>query len=112
MSLALHSVLNSPEIVSHIASYAYWGRNAPNTPLDLRPVLALALSCSAFTGACLDQLWRRQLNLFNLFRTLPPDAWEVYDGDFVGPRGERQQCIVRSSVLHPFPHACLRARSC
>ncbi len=96
MSLNLFNTASNQEIISNIASYSYWGRNVPDTPLDLRNVLALGLTCKAFIGPCLDQLWRRQLNLFNLFKTLPQDAWEIYDGNHVGPNGERQQCIVRS----------------
>ncbi|RPD57455.1 hypothetical protein L226DRAFT_615116 [Lentinus tigrinus ALCF2SS1-7] len=101
MSFALNNILSNKEIVSNIASFAYWGRNVPDTPLDLRNVLALALSCRPFSEPCLDQLWRRQLNLFNLYKTLPKDAWEVYDGKYVGPNGERQQCIKATRVLIP-----------
>ncbi|KAI0700966.1 hypothetical protein C8T65DRAFT_741864 [Cerioporus squamosus] len=101
MSLNLYNIVCNQEIVSNIASYAYWGRNVPDTPLDLRIVLALGLSCKAFIGPCLDQLWRRQLNLFNLFKTLPEDAWEVYDGPYVGPNGERQKCIKAKRVIIP-----------
>ncbi|RDX48585.1 hypothetical protein OH76DRAFT_1483690 [Lentinus brumalis] len=101
MSLNLFNTASNQEIISNIASYAYWGRNVPDTPLDLRNVLALGLTCKAFIGPCLDQLWRRQLNLFNLFKTLPQDAREIYDGNYVGPNGERQQCIRARRVIIP-----------
>ncbi|OJT12407.1 hypothetical protein TRAPUB_11057 [Trametes pubescens] len=75
------SVALNAEIVSSIASFAYWGTNRPGVPLDLRAVLALALTCRAFLDPALDQLWRRQLTLFNLAKTLPSNAWEVYEDD-------------------------------
>ena len=95
LSKLYYKALRNPETVSNIASYVYWGRNMPDTPLDLRGILALALTCKAFLEPALDQLWRRQLNLVNLIKTLPQDSWELCNGDFVGPDGQRLQLIVR-----------------
>ena len=108
-SMSIASALRNTEIVSSIASYAYWGRNDYDTPLDLRNVLALALTCRAFLEPALDQLWRRQLNLFNLLKTLPSDAWEVYPGDYRGPDGRRQLLIVSSSLPTPYCSPALKA---
>lgn len=90
----MHHALHTTEVISSIASYAYWGRNDYDTPLDLRNVLALGLACRAFLEPALDQLWRSQLNVFNLIKTLPGDAWEVYEGDYRGSDGRRQLLIV------------------
>lgn len=89
------SVALNAEIVSYIASFAYWGANRPGAPLNLRNVRALALTCRAFLEPALDQLWRRQLTLFNLARTLPDDSWEIYDAEEAGPDGRKQRLIVR-----------------
>ncbi|KAI0740806.1 hypothetical protein C8Q76DRAFT_608362 [Earliella scabrosa] len=96
-----YKALRNPETVSNIASYVYWGRNMPDTPLDLRGILALALTCKAFLEPALDQLWRRQLNLVNLIKTLPKDSWELCNGDFVGPDGQRLQLIRNIRVIIP-----------
>ncbi|KAI0629640.1 hypothetical protein C8Q77DRAFT_1161218 [Trametes polyzona] len=95
------SVAQNAEIISSVVSYAYWGANRADTPLDLRTVLALALTCRAFLEPALDQLWRRQLTLFNLARTLPDNAWEVYDGDATGPGGMKQKLIKSTRVFIP-----------
>ena len=108
-NMSFTHALRSPEIVANVASYAYWGRNDYDTPLDLRSVLALALSCRVFLEPALDQLWRRQLNLFNLLKTLPSDAWEVYPGDYRGPDGHRQLLIVSSSLPTPYCSPALKA---
>ncbi|KAI0800231.1 hypothetical protein C8Q74DRAFT_1191763 [Fomes fomentarius] len=110
-----HRALRNSETVASIASYAYWGRNMPDTPLDLRTVLAFALTCRAFLEPALDQLWRRQLNLFNLIKTLPEDAWEAYDGEFVGPEGQRLRLIRNIRVILPqdwprFDHYAAKIR--
>ena len=94
----MYRALRSTDVISSIASYTYWGRNDYDTPLDLGNVLALALTCRAFLEPALDQLWRSQLNIFNLIKTLPSDAWEVYEGDYRGPDGRRQLLIVSSSA--------------
>ncbi|KAI9061388.1 hypothetical protein FKP32DRAFT_948570 [Trametes sanguinea] len=97
----LRVVLNT-EIVSSIASYAYWGVNCPDIPLDLRTVLALALTCRAFLEPALDQLWRRQLTLFNLVRTLPSDCWETYqDKKYKNYDGNKLTVIKTTRVIIP-----------
>ncbi len=88
------SVVLNAEIVSSVASFAYWGTNRPGVPLNLRAVLALALTCRAFLDPALDQLWRRQLTLFNLAKTLPSNAWEVYE-DEKTKLDKTQRLIVR-----------------
>ncbi|KAI0753347.1 hypothetical protein C8Q80DRAFT_508437 [Daedaleopsis nitida] len=96
-----HKALTDRVIVANIVSYAYWGRNLPNMPLDLRTVLAFGLTCRALLDPALDQLWRRQLNIFNLYKTLPEDVWEIYDGPFMSYEGQRQQLIRNKRVIIP-----------
>ncbi|KAL1945381.1 hypothetical protein VTO73DRAFT_2232 [Trametes versicolor] len=94
------SVALNAEIVSSIASFAYWGANRPGVPLDLRAVLALALTCRAFLDPALDQLWRRQLTLFNLAQTLPSNAWEVYDDEKTN-LDKTQRLIKTTRIIVP-----------
>ncbi|KAI0645002.1 hypothetical protein C8Q79DRAFT_911960 [Trametes meyenii] len=94
-------IIHNAEIVSSIVAFAYWGANRPNQPLDLHNVYALALTCHAFLEPALDQLWRRQLTLFNLVRTLPNDSWEVYDSATIAPDGKKQKWIKTTRVIVP-----------
>ncbi|KAH9888355.1 hypothetical protein C8Q73DRAFT_794131 [Cubamyces lactineus] len=92
---------SNAEIVSSIVSFAYWGENHPGIPLSLSTVLALALTCHTFLEPALDQLWRRQLTLFNLAKTLPDNSWEeVAEGD-PGPDGRTRTWIKVTRVLLP-----------
>ncbi|KAI0351986.1 hypothetical protein OH77DRAFT_828785 [Trametes cingulata] len=93
------SVVLNAEIISSIVSFAYWGENRRDVLLDLRTVYALALTCRAFLEPALDQLWRRQLTLFNLAKTLPRDSWKLVDSEDDGPNGEKQ-IFIKSTRLN------------
>ena len=101
----MDAILLNPEILSHIASAVYWHKEYFDNRLHLGDVLSLALTCHAFREPALDQLWRRQLTIFNLIKTLPEDAWFVYDGHYVGPDGSRQLFIV--STCSRFRSYCV-----
>ena len=104
----MDTILRSPEILSQIAIATYWANaQVSGRRLDLLSVLALALTCKAFLDPTLDQLWRRQLTIHNLLRTLPEDSWSEYDGHYVGPDGCGQLLIVsapHSTVETVPPH--------
>ncbi|KAI0364002.1 hypothetical protein BV20DRAFT_1061451 [Pilatotrama ljubarskyi] len=95
------SVALNVEIISSIISFAYWGENRHDVPLDLQTVHALALTCRAFLEPALDQLWRRQLTLFNLVKTLPKDSWEVFESEDDGPDGQKQVHIKYTRLNIP-----------
>ncbi|KAI0330394.1 hypothetical protein GY45DRAFT_752266 [Cubamyces sp. BRFM 1775] len=95
------SFASNAEIISSIVSFAYWGENRPGVPLSLQTVLALALTCRTFLEPALDQLWRRQLTLFNLAKTLPENSWEVIAEGEAGPDGRMRTWIKVTRVLLP-----------
>ncbi|KAI0657786.1 hypothetical protein C8Q70DRAFT_1046079 [Cubamyces menziesii] len=93
------SLASNAEFISSIVSFAYWGENRPGVPLSLRTVLALALTCRTFLEPALDQLWRRQLTLFNLAKTLPENSWEEVAEGEPGPDGRIRKWIKVTRVL-------------
>jgi len=62
-------------------------------PARKKILLALALTCTSFTGVALDLLWRHLDNVTPLIRCLPPSLWEIHGQELVS---EVLVCAVES----------------
>ena len=90
----MDAILRNQEIISHIAASVHW-THLPGYDIDLLHTLSFALTCKSFLEPALNLLWRKQLTLFNLIKTLPEDAWSICEGNWVSLDGVRQRFIVR-----------------
>ena len=99
----MHHALLTAEILSNILEFV--NLQLPETDpfhgysqfYDHNPtIVALAVSCRTFLEPTLNILWRSQLNLGPLLRTLPKDAWQE---DEIGRHSHRPAYrIVRNSL--------------
>lgn len=78
----MHRSLLLPEILSRILDFLevmpYDDFYASDSQLRCHnaSIARLARTCRAFLEPCLDALWKRQLTLAPLMKTLPDDAYE------------------------------------
>ena len=68
----MHDVLLVDEIVRRIADHLFDSNDKSSS-------LAFSLCCRSLNHPVLDVLWNSQTDLVTLFKTLPPDLWEVTD---------------------------------
>jgi len=48
-----------------------------------KTLLALALTCTSFTGMALDLLWKKLDNVTPLIRCLPRSLWKIHNKELV-----------------------------
>lgn len=73
----MHQVFRLDELVRNI-SYC-----ADRTKKGSASLLAFACCCKSLEGPVMDILWQRQVDLYIVLKTLPPDSWTIADGVFV-----------------------------
>ena len=73
----MHQVLRLDELVRNISYYA------DPTPKGSASLLAFACCCKSFEEPVMDVLWRRQVDLSTILKTLPADSWAITDNVFV-----------------------------
>jgi len=76
-ALSMHQVLRLDELIRNI-SYC-----ADSTSTGSASLLAFASCCKSLEGPVMDILWRRQVDLSTILKTLPADSWTVADDIFV-----------------------------
>ena len=69
---------------------------------------AVALACCSkrLGDVVLDSLWEELRCLSQLMQCLPPDTWEIYDGEFVSTARSDTLALgaYLSTDLHALPH--------
>ena len=73
----MHQLFRLEELVQNI-SYC-----ADSTRQGSASLLAFACCCKSLEGPIMDVLWRRQVDLSTILKTLPTDSWTTTGGTFV-----------------------------
>lgn len=73
----MHQVLRVDELIRNISHCV------DSTSTGTASLLAFASCCRSFEGPVMDVLWRRQVDIRTILKTLPADSWAITGQVFV-----------------------------